>query len=51
MTLFVREGVQVLVSDSDSDDFLRNRITMLGETRVASAIWQPGAFAIVHLAV
>ena len=49
-TVFVREGVQVLVSDADSDDFTRNRVTLLGEGRFALALWQPSAFCIVDLA-
>lgn len=49
MTVLVREGVQVLVSDSDQDDFIRNRITLLGEGRFAVPIWQPAAFAVVDL--
>jgi HK97 family phage major capsid protein len=32
-TLFVREAVQVIASDSDQDDFTRNRVTRLGEGR------------------
>lgn len=47
--LFIREGVQVLLSDSDQDDFLRNRITLLGEMRAALAIWRPSAFCEVTL--
>ena len=49
-TVFVREAVNVRISDSDQDDFLRNRFTMLGEGRFGLACWQPTAFAIVHLA-
>jgi HK97 family phage major capsid protein len=49
-TLFVREGVNVRVSDSDQDDFIRNRVTALGEGRFALAVWQPAAFALVDLA-
>ena len=49
-TLFVREAVNVRISDADQDDFIRNRLTMLGEGRFGLAIWQPTAFAIVHLA-
>jgi HK97 family phage major capsid protein len=49
-TLFIREGVNFRISDSDQDDFLRNRITMLAETRVGLAVWQPTCFALVHLA-
>lgn len=49
-TLFVREGVTVIASDSDQDDFLRNKLTLLGEGRFALAVWQPSAFAVVDLA-
>ena len=49
-TLFVREGVNVRISDSDQDDFIKNQVTMLGEGRFGLAIWQPGCFARVHLA-
>ena len=48
-TLFVREGVNVIASDSDQDDFVRNRVTLLGEGRFALAVWQPAAFAVVDL--
>ena len=50
ITLFVREGANVRASDSDSDDFQRNRFTLLGEGRFGIAVWQPTAFAIVDLA-
>jgi HK97 family phage major capsid protein len=49
-TLFVREGVMVRLSDSDQDDFVKNRSTLLAEARVGLAIWQPTAFAKVLLA-
>jgi hypothetical protein len=49
-TIFVREGVTVIASDSDQDDFVRNRVTLLGEGRFALAIWEPQAFAVVDLA-
>lgn len=49
-TLFIREGVNVRASDADQDDFVRNRLTMLGEGRFGLAIWQPAAFCLVHLA-
>jgi HK97 family phage major capsid protein len=49
-TLLVREGVNVKTSDSDQDDFVRNRITVLAETRVAFAVWRPSAFAIASTA-
>jgi hypothetical protein len=48
-TLFVREGVMVRTSDSDQDDFVRNRLAMLGEGRFGLAVWQPAAFAQVTL--
>jgi hypothetical protein len=46
----VREAVNVRLSDSDQDDFIRNRLTALAEGRFALAIWQPSAFSLVHLA-
>jgi HK97 family phage major capsid protein len=49
-TLFIREGVHVLISDADQDDFIRNRATLLAESRVGLAVWQPKAFTLVHLA-
>lgn len=47
--VLLREGVNVLVSDSDQDDFIRNRVTMLGETRAGVMLWAPDAFAKVTL--
>jgi HK97 family phage major capsid protein len=47
--LFIREGVQVLLSDSDQDDFIRNRVTMLAEMRAALPVFRPAAFATVAL--
>jgi hypothetical protein len=44
-TLLVREGVNVKTSDADQDDFIRNRVTVLAETRVALPVWKPAAFA------
>ena len=49
-TLFVREGVNVRMSDSDEDDFVRNRLTLLGEGRFAFAVWSPASFVSVDLA-
>jgi Phage capsid family len=43
-TLLIRSGVNVLVSDSDQDDFIKNRVTMLGEMRAALAVWRPPLF-------
>jgi hypothetical protein len=45
--LLIREGVQVLLSDSDQDDFIRNRVTMLAEMRAALPVFRPAAFATV----
>ena len=36
--------------NSDQDDFVKNRLTMLGEGRFGLAVFQPSAFALVHLA-
>jgi hypothetical protein len=44
-TLLVREGVNVKTSDADQDDFIRNRVTVLAETRVAFPVWRPNFFA------
>jgi len=45
-TLLFREGVNVKTSDSDQDDFVRNRVTVLAEARVAFPVWRPASFAI-----
>jgi hypothetical protein len=47
--LFIREGVNVLLSDSDQDDFIKNRVTLLAELRAALAVFRPAAFATVDL--
>lgn len=47
--ILIREGVNVLVSDSDQDDFIRNRVTVLAETRAGLVVPRPDAFAIVDL--
>lgn len=47
--LFIREGVNVLISDSDQDDFIKNKVTLLGEMRAALPVWRPPAFAEVEL--
>jgi len=49
-TLFVREGVNLRVSDSDQDAFIRNLVVMLAEGRFGLAIWQPSCFCEVHFA-
>jgi len=48
--VLIREGVNVLFSDSDQDDFLRNRVTILAEMRAALLVWRPSLFQIVELA-
>ena len=48
--LFIREPVAVRASDSDQDDFTRNRVTALGELRAGLAVWQPLGFTKVALA-
>jgi hypothetical protein len=45
MELTVRSGIQVLISDSDGEDFTHNRVTVLAEGRFALPIEAPGAFA------
>lgn len=45
-SVLYREGVNTRVSDSDGDDFRRNRVTMLAETRAALPVWRPTSFAI-----
>jgi hypothetical protein len=47
MTLLVREGASVRVSDADQDDMTRNRVTILAEGRWALAVWVPAAFCVV----
>ena len=47
-TLMVREGINVLTSDSDQDDFIKNRVTILAETRVAFLVWRPAGFSTVE---
>ena len=49
-TLYVRQGPNVKMSDSDQDDFIRNVVTVLAESRVGLAVFQPSAICEVHLA-
>lgn len=49
--LFIREGVLLLISDSDGNDFTYNRVTLLAEMRAALAVWRPAAFTTVDLAL
>lgn len=50
VTLLFREAVNVKASDSDQDDFVRNRVTVLAEARVAAPVWRPASFAIAATA-
>lgn len=47
-SILVREGMNVLVSDSDGDDFRRNRVTVLAEQPVAFPVWRPSSFAVAQ---
>lgn len=47
--ILIREGVNVLVSDSDRDDFTHNRVTVLAEMRAGLVVQRPDAFAVVDL--
>lgn len=46
-TLWLREGVQVLASDSHSDFFVRNLVAILAEMRAAFGVLLPQSFAKV----
>ena len=48
-TVFERQGITILTSDSHSDFFTKNLIAILGETRVGLAIYFPAAFVVVTL--
>jgi HK97 family phage major capsid protein len=45
--LWLREGIQVLASDSHSDFFVKNLIAVLAELRAAFGVVRPAAFAQV----
>jgi hypothetical protein len=47
--VLVREGVSV-VAGQESDDLIRNRVTLLGEGRFGLEVDQPSAFCAVDLA-
>ena len=47
--LWIREAVSVIVGQ-ESDDMIRNMVTLLGEMRAALTVMQPTAFCLVHLA-
>lgn len=48
--LWVREGTQILASDSHADFFIRNLVAVLAENRAAFGIPYPQALAEVNLA-
>ncbi len=47
--LWVREGVSVTMSDSNSDWFIRNILTLKGQMRAAFKVTRPAAFSEVAL--
>jgi len=47
--LFIREGINIRVSDSDQADFINNAVKILAEGRWALLVQQPAAFAYVPL--
>jgi HK97 family phage major capsid protein len=47
--IFNREDASVLVSDEDRDNFVKNLVTILCETRLVLALQVPGAFRKVAL--
>jgi HK97 family phage major capsid protein len=48
-TVFEREAINVLTSDSHADFFVRNLVAVLGEERLGLAIFFPAAFCEVTL--
>ena len=47
--VIVREGANVTISDSDQDDFTRNKVTVLAEGRFGLEVEQPAAVCSVDL--
>jgi hypothetical protein len=47
MQLLVREAAQVRVGE-ESDDMVRNRLTLLAEMRAAFVVWQPALVALIE---
>lgn len=47
--LLIRQAPEILVSDSDGNDFIQNRITILAEMRAGLMVRRPDAFALVDL--
>lgn len=45
--LWIREGIEVLASDSHSDFFVKNIVVLLAEMRVAFGVPRPAAFCTV----
>ena len=45
--LWLREGAQVLASDSHSDFFIKNLVVLLAELRAAFGVLNPTAFCKV----
>lgn len=45
-TVWVREGLSVVATDSNNDDFENNRITVRGEMSAAGGLQVPPAFAV-----
>lgn len=47
-TVFEREGVVILTSDSHSDFFIRNLVAVLAEERLGLAVFFPAAFVYIN---
>lgn len=45
-TIFDRESFKIKVGDQHSDNFIKNILVILGEKRVAFAIWRPQVFVV-----
>jgi len=48
-TVFQRQGITILTSDSHSDFFVRNLVVVLAEERLGLAVFFPTAFVVVTL--
>lgn len=48
--MYVREVVHVRITDSDQNDFVSNRVTLLGEGMFGLAVWAPAGCCLVDLA-
>lgn len=46
-TVFYREGLRVEATNTDQDDFIKNRITLRAEQREVPVYWRPKAFCKV----